>query len=88
MEGVSITTDSLLVEEGKTYPFRREKGYPYAVYDADKLYPKRNQDEGELTITRFDRVQGILAGRFHFVGTNPESGQQVHVTEGRFDVRF
>lgn len=87
-EGVNIETDSLLLEEGKTYPFKTTKGSAQAFYSSGAEYRKRDQDAGELTITRFDRTQGILAGRFHFVGTNKSTGQQVHVTEGRFDVRF
>ena len=87
-EGVQLTTDSLLVEEGKTYPFMTGKGQAYARYSRGNYFEKLNQDAGELTITRFDRTQGILSGRFHFIGTNQTTGQQVRVTDGRFDVRF
>lgn len=59
IEGVSITTDSLLVQEGKTYPFQNAKGTARAFYFADPEYQKRDQDPGELTITRFDPTQGI-----------------------------
>jgi hypothetical protein len=88
IEGVSITTDSLLVQEGKTYPFQNAKGTARAFYFADPEYHKRDQDPGELTITRFDPVQRIISGRFHFVGTHESTGKQVRVTDGRFDVRF
>ncbi len=87
-ELVSITTDSLLVEEGKTYPFQERKGSARAFTASNATYTKRDQDPGELTITRFDRTQGIISGRFHFVGTDPSTGNQVRVTDGRFDVRF
>ena len=86
-EGISITTDSLLVEEGKTYAFKTSKGSAQAFYLLANEYHKRDQDPGELTITHFDPAQGIISGRFAFVGTNA-AGQQVHITEGRFDVRF
>lgn len=88
IEGVSITTDSLLVQESKTYRFQTTKGSAHAEYFADVEYKKRDQDPGELTITRFDPGQGILSGGFHFVGTHLPSGRQAIVTEGRFDVRF
>ena len=88
VEGVSITADSLLVEEGRTYPFTTAKGGPRAFYEVGPQYQKLDQDTGELTITRFDRQQRILSGRFHFVGTNIATGKQVSVTDGRFDVRF
>ncbi|QIL78438.1 DUF6252 family protein [Hymenobacter sp. HDW8] len=88
LEGVNITTDSLLVEEGQTYQFQNSKGSAHASYYGGVEYQKRDQDVGELIITRLDPQQGILSGRFHFVATHPTTGRQVHVTDGRFDVRF
>lgn len=87
-QGVSLTTDSLLVEEGRTYAFGTAKGQAQAFYLEGTEYIKLSQNPGELTITRFDRTQGIISGRFHFVGTDLSTGKQVQVTEGRFDVRF
>ncbi|UPL51237.1 DUF6252 family protein [Hymenobacter sublimis] len=88
IKAVSITTDSLLVEEGKTYAFKNSKGTVHAFYAEGGKHQKLDSDEGELTITRFDATQRILSGRFHFVGTNQTTRKQVRVTEGRFDVRF
>lgn len=87
-QAVRISTDSLLVQEGKTYPFRTSKGSAQAEYHATTDYPKLNPDDGELTITRFDPARGIISGRFNFVGTDKSTGRQVRVTDGRFDVRF
>lgn len=88
IEGVSITTDSLLVQEGQTYSFKNAKGSVKAFYSSDVEYHKLDPDDGQLTITRFDAQQGIVSGRFNFVGTNKSTGRQVRVTDGRFDVRF
>jgi hypothetical protein len=88
IEAVRITTDSLLVQEGKTYPFRTSKGSAHAEYHASVDYEKLDQDDGQLTITRFDAQQGIISGRFDFVGTDKSTGRHVRVTDGRFDVRF
>lgn len=88
IEAVRITTDSLLVQEGKTYPFRTSKGSAHAEYHASVDYEKLDQDDGQLTITRFDAQQGIISGRFNFVGADKSTGRQVRVTDGRFDVRF
>ncbi|WP_035557485.1 hypothetical protein [Hymenobacter sp. IS2118] len=88
VEAVRIATDSLLVEEGKTYAFKNTKGSPRASCSFDARYAKLDQDPGELTITRFDPSQRILSGRFHFVGTDKSTGKQVRVTDGRFDIRF
>lgn len=87
-QGISLTTDSLLVEEGRTYVFSTGKGQVQAFYLEGTEYIKRDRDPGELTITRFDQTQGIISGRFHFVGTDLSTGKQVRVTDGRFDVRF
>lgn len=75
IEGVSITTDNLLVQEGKTYSFQNAKGTARAFYSVDPEYRKRDQDPGELTITRFDPAQGIISGRFDFVGTDEATGR-------------
>ena len=87
VDAIRITTDSLLVQEGKTYPFRTSKGSAHAEYDSGPGYKKLDQNDGQLTITRFDPSQGILSGRFNFVGTDKPTGQQVHVTDGRFNGR-
>lgn len=88
IEAVRITTDSLLVQEGQTYQFRTSKGSAHAEYHSSVDYEKLDQDNGELTITHFDANQGIISGRFNFVGTDKSTGRQVRVTDGRFDVRF
>lgn len=86
---VMLEVDSLVLREGQTYPFRTPGGRHQAShFDGKQDYIKRDQDQGELTITRLDSVQRILSGRFHFVGTDRNSGQQVQVTEGRFDLRY
>jgi hypothetical protein len=86
--GVSITTDSLLVQEGITYQFKTTKGNAQAFYSKTIEYPKLDNDIGELKITKFDQVNRILSGTFFFTGTNISTGEKVNVTEGRFDVRY
>jgi hypothetical protein len=86
---VVLEMDSLVLREGQTYPFRTPGGRRQAShFDGKQDYIKRDQDQGELTITRLDSTQRILSGRFHFVGTDKNSGQQVQVTDGRFDLRY
>lgn len=87
-QGVNIETDSLLVTEGQTYQFRNLKGFPRAFYDSGNVYPKLDNDEGELKITKFDQVNRILSGTFSFVGTNTTTNEKVNITEGRFDIRY
>ncbi|MBN8788474.1 MAG: hypothetical protein J0I84_15400 [Terrimonas sp.] len=86
-EIVSIATDSLLIEEGVTYEFKNQKGYPQAFYFKSEKYLKRDTASGKLHITKQDRNNRILSGTFEFVGTN-NTGESVNVTEGRFDILY
>ena len=84
---VRIEMDKAILQEGRTYRFGTQKGDPRAIYFGTAGdYRKQDADPGELTITRLDSAQHIIAGRFYFVGTLT-TGQQVRVTEGRFDFR-
>ena len=87
-KGVYFRTDTLLLLQGNSYSFKREKGYPSAEY-ADGLidFFMNNSDAGDLTITRHDINQRILSGRFSFTATN-SNGAKINITEGRFDVRY
>jgi hypothetical protein len=89
-EGVNIETDSLLVEEGKTYRLDNKKGSARAFYSKGNVYAKMDSDLGELHITKHDRLNRILAGTFFFIGTNTSSssGEKVSITDGRFDIRY
>jgi hypothetical protein len=89
VNSIAIHADSLLVETGKTYPFKSGKGIAYVLVDyGNESYLTLDTDPGQLVITRYDPIQRILSGRFDFVATNKSTGHQVHVTDGRFDVRF
>lgn len=84
-----VEMDSVVLREGQTYPFKTMKGNPQATYyDKDYEYIKRDQDNGELTITYLDSAKHIISGRFNFVGTDKHTGKQVQVTEGRFDLSY
>ncbi len=85
---VSITTDSLFLEEGNTYQLKKEKGYAKGQYGYNLfLYQITTGDIGELVITKHNQTQRILSGRFSFTATN-NNGEKVNITEGRFDVRY
>ncbi len=87
-EGVNIETDSLLVEEGRSYEFKQTKGSPQAFYDKGEVFPAVNNNSGKLKITRFDQTNRIVSGTFFFTGTNAFTGEKVEVTDGRFDIRY
>ena len=44
--------------------------------------------QGTLTITRYDKINKILSGRFNFIGKDSTTSKTVSVTDGRFDVTF
>ena len=84
---VIIDVDSVVLRTGQAYPFvlgQRQTGVR-ARYSAAQDYVA---DAGELTITRLDRAEKVLAGRFQFTATDSLTGQQVRVTEGRFDFQL
>ncbi len=85
--GVSITTDSLLLEEGKTYEFKTTKGNAQAFYYKSIEFHKLENDPGQLTVTKFDQLKHIISGTFFFTGTN-SSGTKVNITDGRFDIKY
>ncbi len=86
---VSITTDSLLVQEGQIYQFKSTKGNVKASYQIDSYYYlKTDTDLGEIKITKFDAINRILSGTFFFSGTDATTNQKVNITDGRFDIRY
>jgi hypothetical protein len=88
IEGVSITTDSLLLQEGMYYQFNLGKGNAQAFYSKVVEYHKLENDSGSLFIKKFDPMNRILSGTFSFIGTYSATGEKVNVTEGRFDIRY
>jgi hypothetical protein len=87
IEGISITTDSLLLIEGRNYNFKNMKGSVQAFYSKTIEYQKRDNESGSLHITKFDQSKRILSGTFSFVGTS-SNGEKVNVTDGRFDIVY
>ena len=43
--------------------------------------------EGKITITKFDKQNKIIAGRF-WVDIETKSGELLRITDGRFDVNY
>ncbi|MBA5791578.1 hypothetical protein H1R17_10165 [Flavobacterium sp. xlx-214] len=50
-------------------------------------YNTNEQQTGEVKITKFDEVNGILSGTFWFNVKRPD-GTIVEIREGRFDVKY
>lgn len=86
--GVSITTDSLFLQEGMNYQFSTSKGYAQAFYSKEIEFQKLDTDSGQLYISKHDQVNRILSGTFFFVGTHVTTGEKIFITDGRFDIRY
>ena len=56
-----------------------------ASYSIDGISFKAT--EGSVTITKYDKVNKIISGRFWFKGKN-ENGETVDIENGRFDVKY
>ncbi len=79
------TTEELAV---KTYNFFDVNQNRAAFYISPNTYfTEVGIPNGTLKITRFDKVNNIVSGTFSFTAKN-SSGQQIKVTEGRFDRKF
>ena len=88
-EGITISTDSLLVVDGATYTFKyRKKGFPGAIYFNGYQYNASDNNLGELKIKKFDSINRIISGTFFFTGSDFLNIQTVNITEGRFDIRY
>lgn len=85
---IGIETDSLFIEEGKTYSLKSLKGFASARVLSDIIpYRMSANDVGELVVTKHNTNQRILSGRFSFTVSH-SNGTTLNITEGRFDVRY
>lgn len=92
--GISLdgnNTDLLI--EGATYPLGKIgigiEYYSGSVFfmPAANWYYTNDEQTGELKISKFDEINGILSGTFWFNVKRPD-GEIVEIRDGRFDVRY
>ena len=48
---------------------------------------KENLISGSMVLTRFDTQARIVSGTFEFTTFNPDCGDTIRITDGRFDLR-
>ncbi len=87
---LDINSKGIEISEG-IYNFYKENDYDYlrGEYTIIKnAYIKKYWSffNGQLTITRFDRQNGVCSGTFWFDAKDEETGELVEVRDGRFDV--
>jgi len=70
------------------FPSQSRCGEVYYVNDVThKYYDADSTSNSILTVTHYDTVSRIIAGRFQFTGI-AAPGDTVRVTDGRFDLKF
>jgi hypothetical protein len=89
---VNIHTDSLLLEEGRTYSLSSGKGevtgsYRHYRNPLSRYNTDGTAHTGQLHVTRFDREAGIISGTFWYDAVNSE-GKVVKIRDGRFDFKY
>jgi hypothetical protein len=94
LRGMYINTDSLAIQEGKTYLLGdfSKKGGASGGYYVGKIsssieYLTTASNNGELKILKLDTINRIVSGTFWFDAVNKE-GQKVQVRDGRFDLKY
>lgn len=90
VDGVSISTDSLRISEGKTLLLTKSStpGLAAGFYGINLASYKTNSNViGQLTITHLDTIKQIVSATFHFNAVS-KRGDTVKITNGRFDVHY
>jgi hypothetical protein len=94
LSAVSIHSDSLQIQEGKTYKLEDffKKGnasgrYVTGMISSETEFLTTEVDKGELKITKLNETAHIVSGTFWFDAVN-KVGQKVQVREGRFDLHY
>ena len=97
-KGVGLQLDSVQLHQGEIYPLNTGRvrygkvgmvniasgcpPSPLLMYTTDSVVT------GEMTITHFDQQKQIVSGTFSFDAVEITIGDTVHVTDGRFDMKY
>jgi hypothetical protein len=89
---VDLGLDSLKVSEGQTFRLKQGiSGNGEAIHwigvDFSKRFITNDTVNGEIHFKKFEQANQIASGTFWFDGIN-SFGEIIHVTQGRFDVKF
>jgi hypothetical protein len=91
---ITIRSDYLAISQGQTLSLAKDTtGMASASYDVenyssgDNLYKTIANKPGKLYISHLDQTNNIISGTFSFDAVNAQ-GDTVHITSGRFDLRY
>ena len=87
---IYFRTEGIITKPGDYFiPYTPSALHLFA-YDGDGSYRSRNTPSGFafLRITRLDSVQHYIAGQFDFTLFNSSGTASMHVSNGRFDLKY
>ncbi len=93
LNSINILSDSVKLEQGKTYDLQETtKGtvrgnYRHWVNNSLDDFLTYSPLSGQLILKKFDEINQIASGTFWFNAVNANR-DTVHVTDGRFDMKF
>ncbi|MCC6683989.1 MAG: hypothetical protein IT247_02850 [Bacteroidia bacterium] len=90
MGNIYFRTEGIITKPGDyVIPYAPSAMHLFA-YDGDDSYRSRNTLNGFafLRITRLDSLQHYIAGQFDFTLFNSSGTASVHVSNGRFDLKY
>lgn len=87
---IYFATEGIITKPGDYFiPYSPSVLHLFA-YDGEGSYRSRNTPSGFafLRITRLDSIQHYIAGQFDFTLFNSSGTASVHVSNGRFDLKY
>lgn len=92
---VTLYLDSIALQIGRTFPlaaYSTGKCEGSYLFTEDcgttmRTYATKDNANGEVVITGFDDLKGIVSGTFWFDAVD-DSGDTIHITQGRFDMQY
>lgn len=93
---MNLATTFLPINEGQTlkledYNTSGKAAATYAMVNNTTQYPVYKTTSivsGQMHITKFDQTNQIVSGTFFFNAIRLTTGDTVHVTDGRFDMKY
>ena len=83
---IVINISDTQVFSPQTYPILGDSLSFYHP-NLDTVYYTNPNNNGTITITKFDKVNNVVSGTFSFKAVN-SAGEVVTITDGRFDRKF
>ena len=88
--GITLNLSDSQPIQAKTYILKNDTSF-YSEYNMRIgtiicFYKYNHVLSGQVTLTKLDATRGIVSGTFEFTTYNPDCGDTIKVTNGRFDI--